>query len=222
MQEESGRVNKFRLVLFACAALVVIAFGISIALLTSSRSSSLVAQLQSATPLLEQARPLPNFKLFDHRQQIFNETRFAGHWSFVFFGYTHCPDICPLTLSTLNKAMRAIVANDDDTDTQVVFVSVDPKRDNSEQLRRYMQYFNPKFVGISGPEVELTRLTSSIGIAHSKITDPDDVQNYLVDHSASIILIDPQARVYAVFTSPHTAEVLAHDFHYLRRYYEQN
>lgn len=183
-------------------------------------------QLQTATPLGEQARPLPKFSLVDHNGETFGKPRVKDHWSFLFFGYTHCPDICPTTLNALDQAMQTIEKNSEDADPRVVFISVDPARDTPEKLQDYVSYFNPEFIGVTGEPAALRTLTSDLGIVSAKILNPrdskNDPDNYLVDHSASIMLIDPQGRLAAVFGAPHEPDSLAADFLELRDYYRRS
>lgn len=177
--------------------------------------------LRAATALREQAKPLPAFELTDEAGNVFDNSRLAGRWSFLFFGYTHCPDICPTTLSTLDQAMQSLAEQGFAANTQVVFVSVDPKRDTPAKLKDYVDYFNPKFVGVSGGRYALNRLTRGLGILHTRVPNPDHEGAYLMDHSASILLISPQGELVALFSAPHKADWLALDFHELRDYYEQ-
>jgi protein SCO1/2 len=176
--------------------------------------------LQAATALWEQSRPLADFSLVDQNGLPFTNKRLQGQWSFLYFGYIHCPDVCPTTLATLNKAFNLIAKNRDQQNTQIIFVSVDPERDGAEQLKSYVEYFNPQFIGLTGKPAELDGLTSNLGIVHAKIANTADPTNYLVDHSASVLLVDPKGRLTALFGAPQQAKTLADDFHRLRRYYE--
>ena len=177
-------------------------------------------QLSSGTPLYGQGRPLPDFSLLDQEGQPFESDRFQNRWSFVFFGYTHCPDICPTTLATLKDTLQAI-ESDDQVRAQVVFVSVDPERDDPPQLKSYVKYFHPQFIGVTGKPAAIDALTSNLGILHMKAPNPNDPENYLVDHTATILLIGPEGHVVALFGAPHNAKSMAQDFLALRQYYER-
>ncbi len=177
-------------------------------------------QMETATVLWDHARPLPAFSLIDEHGEPFGAQQLQGRWTFLFFGYTHCPDVCPTTLATLNEAMEAIGRNGDAENTQVVFVSVDPERDDPRQLGEYVHFFNPGFKGVTGNEADIDALATPLGIVHAKVTNPNDAENYLVDHTASVLLISPEGALIALFGAPQHAEAMAHDFHALRAYYQ--
>ena len=156
--------------------------------------------------------PLPDFALADHRGQLFDAARFGGHWSFVFFGYTFCPDVCPLTLTTFRTVSERL---DDVPELQYLFVSVDPERDTTERLAEYVPYFHPDFIGATGPPEEIASLTGAIGVYHQKAkgsTGPD----YLMDHSISVMLIDPERRLAAIFSKPDDPDAIAEAFRKIR------
>jgi protein SCO1 len=151
--------------------------------------------------VLEPAAPLPEFRLQDQNNQVFDRARLQGKWSFVFFGYTHCPDICPTTLVVLRDVQKN--AGGQDRNIQYVFVSVDPDRDKAATLKSYVSYFHPEFIGATGGQGELMRLTRALGAYY----ESGEAQNgnYEVHHSAAIFLIDPEARLHALFAGPHDA-----------------
>jgi len=163
---------------------------------------------------------LQGFALTDHRGEPFGLDRLIGRWSFLFFGYTHCPDVCPTTLSMLAK-----VAGERGADgvaggrAQVVFVSVDPARDTPARLGEYVAYFDRDFLGVTGAEDALGSLTRQLGIFVSRDA-PDGDGNYLVGHSAAVLLIDPEGRLVGVFQAPHDPAGIADSFRRIRRFLE--
>jgi protein SCO1/2 len=166
-------------------------------------------------------RPLTPFTLTDHRGQPFDLTRFRGAWTLLFFGYTHCPDICPTTLATLNSVAKKIAdAGPQRVPVRVVFVSVDPQRDTVQRLAEYVPYFNKDFLGVTGTPAQLDAFTAQLNILHMRGSETAADGGYTVDHTASILLIDPEARFSAIFSAPHVATTLAKDFLSLRSYYE--
>jgi protein SCO1/2 len=179
-------------------------------------------QLTSGTPLYGEVRPLPDFSLLDQAGQPFENDRFKNRWSFVFFGYTHCPDICPTTLAILKDTLQAIERDGDHVRVQVVFITVDPERDDPSRLKSYVKYFHPQFIGVTGTPAAIDALTSNLGILHMKTPNPNDPENYLVDHTVTILLIDPEGHLVALFGAPHNAKSLADDFHTLRQYYKRS
>lgn len=159
----------------------------------------------------EQARGLPEFQLTDHRNQTLDRDALTGHWSLMFFGYTHCPDICPITLQTLNQMYRAIEDADVRDALRVYFVSVDPDRDTAELLADYVGYFNQDFIGATAPLDALRILTGALGIAHQLHKKSESDSNYLVDHSGAIVLLNPQAEYAGLFSAPHDHLTMARD-----------
>lgn len=186
-----------------------------------SPSSAPAIQLENATALFGQTRPLSPFTLMDQDGQPFGNERLQGQWSFLFFGYTHCPDVCPTTLTSLNEAMGLIAASGNTKDTQVIFISVDPDRDDIDQLKDYVKYFNPNFLGLTGTPAAIDALTSALGILHIKAPNPNDPKNYLVDHTATVLLVNPKGELLALFGAPHHADKISADFNSLRTYYEE-
>jgi protein SCO1/2 len=170
------------------------------------------AELQ-ALLVLPEPRELPAFHLADQQGAPFGPERLAGKWSLLFFGFTHCPDICPTTLFDLkqvSEGLRAAVAAADDR-FQVVFVSVDPERDGPERLREYVAYFDPSFIAVTGPHEELRPLTRQAGIAYRIEDHEAGAEQYGVDHSASLLLTSPDGRVYGVFPAPHDPAAMQSD-----------
>jgi protein SCO1/2 len=163
--------------------------------------------------------PLKPFKLKQDDLTPFDLDDLKGKWSFVFFGYTHCPDVCPTTLTEMAQA-HEILANTPGIlrNTQFVFVSIDPERDTPEMLADYVAYFNPDFVGATGTPTELKKLTKQLDIKFNKgdITE----SGYAMNHSSAALLIDPQGRYYARFSAPHYSEVISRQYLAIHRFYE--
>ena len=161
-------------------------------------------------------KPLQAFELADQYGQPFNLERMKGKWNFVFFGYTFCPDICPTTLSTLtgvNKQLQDDVQGL--SDIQVVFVSVDPQRDTPDVIEAYLKYFSEKFLGVTGSREGIDALVAQFGGAYIKEAETSAGQ-YLVSHTSSIFLVDPQGRLLAAFSPPHNAVTIAEQFRQIR------
>lgn len=162
------------------------------------------------------AVPLLPFTLTDQKEQSFTEKQFKGKWSFVFFGYTYCPDVCPTTLSTLKLVNSAVQEQPTDAAAmQVVFVSVDPKRDKPEILEKYTTFFNPEFIAVTGYPESLQAFSRQFGAAY--IHEPSDASgNYLVSHTSSIFLVDSNARIVATFSPPHNPETITSQYLQIR------
>jgi protein SCO1/2 len=177
----------------------------------SAQLATLQEQLKTSLALPLDFKQVNSFELLDKHAASVNETVFDDRWSLVFFGYTHCPDVCPITLQVM-KNVIAKLQELNQPEPQIVFVSVDPVRDTSEVLNKYIGYFDEQFVGITGDQTVMHDFTSSLGIVASFTANDDDPENYIVDHTASLLLIDPQRRVRAKVTPPHEAQTIVDDY----------
>lgn len=192
-----------RLRLIAALTVAATVIGVAAAWWVAARQP---VTLASGTAL-ETPRRIGAFRLADHRGREFTPESLRGHWSLVFAGFTHCPDACPTTLMMLNSMEERLRA--DGGAIQVVFLSVDPARDTAERLAGYVGHFNPRFVAVTGARAEIDALCRDLGIAY--VQNPGAGGDYSVDHSAALVLIDPQARVAGYFTPPYDIGALAAD-----------
>ena len=149
--------------------------------------------------LLETPRNIGEFDLIDHHGNPFNPARLEGQWTLVFFGFTHCPDICPTTMTFLNTFLESLEGTEAQ-DPQVVMVSVDPARDTVQQLADYMPYFNPDFIGVTGEFLDIHRFATKLNTPIRKVMDEDG--SYQVDHSSNIVLINPRGDYHGFFRAP--------------------
>ncbi|MFB0950986.1 MAG: SCO family protein [Halioglobus sp.] len=149
--------------------------------------------------LLETPRNIGEFDLIDHHGNPFNPGRLEGQWTLVFFGFTHCPDICPTTMTFLNTFLESLEGTEAQ-DPQVVMVSVDPARDTVQQLADYMPYFNPDFTGVTGEFLDIHRFATKLNTPFRKVMDEDG--SYQVDHSSNIVLINPRGDYHGFFRAP--------------------
>jgi len=160
-----------------------------------------------------QALDMQPFQLNDHHWQRFDNRRLTGQWSVLFFGYTHCPDICPTVMQDMANIYVEYKKRQDAQPLQVVFVSVDPQRDSLELLKNYATYFRPEFLGVTGERKQIDAITTSAGamydfedgITGELLTAEQlvDKQGYKVNHYAALILINPQGRMVAHIYPPH-------------------
>lgn len=167
-------------------------------------------ELSRAT-LIDPGRPLPEPALTDQLGRDFGLDRLRGRWTLLFFGFTHCPDVCPVTLATLAEARRLLAALPPEAQPAVAFVSVDPRRDTAAVLARYVGHFDPEFTGVTGGGDAVEAFTRALGVAVI-LGEPGADGGYTVDHSAAVFLVNPQAELVAVFGAPHEAAVIADDF----------
>ena len=160
--------------------------------------------------VFESPRKLTEFTLLDHHRRSFDLPRLTNHWSFLYFGYTHCPDICPTTLAALSLAKRALTQHLPQTPIQFVFISVDPDRDTHEQLGNYVAFFDPTMIGVTGKPDNLESLTRQVGVSYN--LPRDRAAGYTVDHADVILIVSPEAAFAAVLTPPHDGIRIAEDF----------
>ena len=149
--------------------------------------------------LSETPRNIGEFDLVDHHGNPFNPGRLEGQWTLVFFGFTHCPDICPTTMTFLNTFLESLEGTEAQ-DPQVVMVSVDPARDTVQQLADYVPYFNPDFTGVTGEFLDIHRFATKLNTPFRKVMDEDG--SYQVDHSSNIVLINPRGDYHGFFRAP--------------------
>lgn len=171
----------------------------------------LQSTLQTSIALPLNFKTVPDFELLDVNAAPITQTVFEDQWSIVFFGYTQCPDVCPVTLQIMKNVVSKI-SEQNGIKPQIVFMSVDPVRDTSAIMKNYISFFDEEFVGITGDMNAVHSLTSSLGIVASFTANTEDPENYLVDHTASLLLIDPKKRLRAKISAPHVAETIAADY----------
>jgi protein SCO1 len=175
----------------------------------SNKAQSQLPGAQAAT-VLPQPREVPAFSLTDHNGQAFGHTQLQGRWSLLFFGFTRCPDICPNTLGLLHAVSGALKKDGKADNLQVVFVSVDPKHDNTATLKSYVEYFDPGFVAVTGSEPELRTLTDALYVPYTYVpTGKGD--DYTVEHSGALVLLNPQGQAMAYFSPPLKVDPIVND-----------
>jgi protein SCO1 len=193
----------------AVVAIVAIASGMLLARSMLNPRGPAQLGLAQAT-VLEPARALPTFNLVDQAGAAFDDSRLKNHWSLLFFGFTHCPDVCPTTLGMLAQTEKSLSNLPESQRPQVVLVSVDPKRDTPAQLASYVKFFSPSFTGVTGAQSDIDAFTRALGVpvAISPLPNGD----YTVDHSAAIFLVNPAGQLRALFSGPHVSSVIADDY----------
>ena len=157
-----------------------------------------------------EAMQLQPFSLADHNGSTFDNTTLQQHWSFLFFGYTHCPDVCPTTLSVLNSVAQRL--QDVSDNIRFVMVTLDPERDTPEKLGKFVTWFNGEFIGVTGTAEGLEQLTGQLGIMHMRVNGDTEAKGYLIDHTAAVFLFDPDGNYHAVISPPLTVDAIAGDF----------
>ncbi len=139
------------------------------------------------------------FELLDHSGKPFSRAQLTGRWTLLFFGFTHCPDICPTTLMELAE-LKAQLADTEAETTQVIMISVDPARDTPERLAEYVPYFHPDFLGVTGDFADILSFAQRLNAPFRKVSDPDN--GYQMEHSANVALMNPRGDYHGFFRAP--------------------
>lgn len=171
-----------------------------------------VAPSVRGATMLPHPRVLPAFALQQSDRTALTADELKGHWTVVFLGFTHCPDICPTTLAQLARAQTHWAALPEATRPRVLLVSADPERDSPELLGRYAHGFHPDTLAATAPVPQLEAFARSLSLVFMKAPGSSgDPADYTIDHSAALILLDPQARMAGVVQPPFEVKALAED-----------
>ena len=149
--------------------------------------------------LFDTPRALGDFFLVDHNAEPFTQSALMGHWTLVFFGFTHCPDICPTTMAELAE-LKAQLADTEAQGARVAMVSVDPARDTPERLADYVTYFHPDFLGVTGEFADILSFAQRLNAPFRKVSEPEGA--YQMEHSANVMLINPRGDYHGFFRAP--------------------
>lgn len=193
--------------------ILVVALVLLVAVMFAMPRPSTRAQLENATPLPE-PRLLPDVALVDDSGRPFAWSSLEGRHALVFFGFTNCPDVCPLTLQVLARTRAALVERNAAQAPAIVFVSVDPGRDSPERIAAYLRGFDEAFIGVTAPEAELKPLLDALGVGVEKHAHGGE--EYTVTHNGAVYYLDAEARWIAVSTPPLVPLTLAADFAKIR------
>lgn len=165
-----------------------------------------------------QPKPIEPFELIGDTGTRFANSNLQGQWDLVFFGFTHCPDICPSTLNMIRGIRKTLLPELGHSRLPAVtLISVDPERDDAASLQRYIEHFDPAFRAVTGTSEQLTQFARQLNIAFSIQGHVPGETNYNVDHFAGIFLINPEAQVHGIFTPPLDPAAIASDLKVLLR-----
>jgi protein SCO1/2 len=190
--------------------MLVAAIAMTVYLRTTPPPRAIPPELQGV--LRPAPKPLRPFSLIDDSGQPFTLEDLQDKWTMLFFGYTYCPDICPTALAILSAVFQRLEQHPGVIpSTRVVFVSVDPQRDRPEKLAEYVAFFDKRFTAATGAVKEIDGLAQQVGAGYQ--IEPEDASgNYLVSHTGSIFLVDPQARLLGAFSFPHDPETITSQY----------
>ena len=164
--------------------------------------------------LLDAQEPLADFTLDSTLGAPASLSDFRGKYALLYFGYTNCPDVCPLTLAEMRDALQRL--GDKADRVQPLFVTLDPERDTPEHMAAYLQYFHPTLVGLAGSLEQIQELATRFGIFFEK-RDSGSASGYLVDHTSVVLVVDPDGRLRGIFPNGVTGEQMASDLESLIR-----
>lgn len=202
---------KKRRAIFIGLIICIIALGFALWLhFTRHSKQENTSHLQQGTAF-PAAIALEAFQLTDGNNKPFTNKNLKGHWSLFFFGFTRCPKVCPTTLSILNKAYQILEKADPNNLPHVVFISVDPKRDSPKATMQYAKRFNKHFIGVTGNKASIDGLTKNLGIMHA-VAQKSGEPGYQINHSGTIIVINPKGQWAGILMPPFNANVMANDF----------
>lgn len=188
-----------RLTVFCLVGFMAMAIGMFAYKLTAPRPVSSAELAAMGAVLFEQPRILPAFELQDVSGARVGLDRLKGHWTYVFFGFTHCPDVCPGTLSILSRVAKGLDQKGFDG-VEYWMVSVDPERDTPEHLAAYLDYFDPRFVGMRGEIPALDAFARSLHAVFVRV--PGESEHYTMDHSTHVALINPDGHFVGIMRTP--------------------
>ena len=224
MKSQSGALSRKSLAILLMVAVVIAVAAAAFVGARPGKEPIIKPPAEIEDYLFWEAKELADFKLTGVDNKTLGLNDLKGKWSFIFFGYIHCPDVCPLTMGVLGQAFKAIEKDPAAyQEIQGVFISVDPKRDTPELIKEYASYFSNKFTGVTGDNAQLeafSRQMSALYTIHPK--DPKaSGDDYQVTHNSTVFLVDPQGRLYGRFPPPQLPQEIAEVFVKIRTFYNE-
>ncbi|WP_394236047.1 SCO family protein [Pseudomonas anguilliseptica] len=192
--------SRTQITVFVLVAIVALVLGLTVnKVLTSKGQGDPTVLLDAGIVLLPQSRSLPELSLTNQDGQSVAVDQLKDQWSLLFFGYTFCPDICPATLAQLRQ-LQGQLPPETLAKLRIVLVTVDPHRDTPEQLKKYLDYFDAGFIGLTGEEATIQKLANGVSIPF--IPADTSKENYTVDHSGNLVLIGPDGKQRGFIRAP--------------------
>ncbi len=211
MQERShGKLIGLLLLFVAAIVGFVIYFGV----IKPQQQYHARAQVKIDGVFLPAPKEITDFNLTDNKGNAFTKENLKGRWTMMFFGFTNCGYVCPTTLSALNKMYQSLQKDLSENQLpQVLFISVDPDRDSIKRINSFVSSFNANFIGARAEIEELAALEKQLNIAVVKMMPPGKGKDrYNIDHSAEILLFNPDGKLQAYFSFPHEAPQMIKDY----------
>ena len=196
--------RNFTWTIVSCLAVMLIALSLYVNKMTTKVYLSNEQLKDLGLYLIEPARDLGSFNLIDSNEKEFLPQDFEGKWNVLFFGFTFCPDICPITMRMLSRIEKEIDSEELDK-IRIFLVTVDPDRDSPDQLKVYLENFSENFIGLTGGLDQIYNFATRVNAPFSPISNSKD-PHYTVDHTGSIVLIDPDGNYAGFFRAPHNQD----------------
>ena len=197
--------KNFKWTIISCLAFMIVVLGLFVNRMTIDKDLNLEELKDLGAYIILPNRKLEGFSLLDSSEGIFNPEDFKGKWNVLFFGFTFCPDICPVTMSMLSKVELELdqkIANE----VNFYMVTVDPNRDTPKKLKEYLSgNFSEKFIGLTGELDQIYKFATQVNAPFMPVADFSD-SYYTIDHTGSIVLISPEAKYAGFFRLPHRKE----------------
>lgn len=166
----------------------------------------------AAGTVFSAAQPIAHFSLTDTAQKSFTQQDLVGQWTILFFGYAHCPEVCPKALAVASDFWKKLPEEVTSKKIRFAFITLNPKEDTVEDLKTFLGRFNPQFIGLTGDISEINKLSKSCRVYSWEDPNVKTPQGKkMIDHTAAFILINPEGRMQALFSPPHNGEEIAKD-----------
>ena len=196
--------SNFTWTIASCVVVMLVAVSLYVNKMTTKVHLSSEQLKDMGLYLIEPPRNLGSFNLMDSAGKEFLPKDFEGKWNMLFFGFTFCPDICPITMSMLSRIEKGLDIENQEK-IRIFLVTVDPDRDSPDQLKVYLENFSENFIGLTGGLDQIYNFATRVNAPFSPISNSKD-PHYSVDHTGSIILINPEGNYAGFFRAPHNQD----------------
>ena len=184
----------------SCVAFMAIILSLFISRMNTTRELTEQEYKDLGAYFINPPRQLSGFQMINDQNKNFDIVDFKGQWNLLFFGFTFCPDICPLTMKQLSVVKEGL--KDKENEIKFYLVSVDPDRDSPSNLRTYLDNFDKEFIGLTGEIDQIYKFSTQVNAPFFPVVNSKD-KNYTVDHSGSLVLINPEGEYAGFFRAPH-------------------
>jgi protein SCO1/2 len=203
--------NRIQITVVGLMAIIALVLGIFVSQFVTQPSHTDKSRFHGTW--LDKPRAVSAFNLFGMDHVPFSNASLQHHWTLLFFGFTHCPSMCPTTMAELAKFYQLLESKGIKPLPQVVFISLDPDRDDLDRLTRYVTAFDPRFYGVRGDLDAVKSMAKEMGVAYAKVAlSAEQQDSYTIEHTGTLMLLNPEGQLTAFFTMPHNAELLAEDY----------